>query len=67
MRLYPAAAAEALERWVCRPLNLELDQAALAIVRIASENMVHAIEEITINRGSTRARRYWSAAVVRPG
>ena len=51
MRLSFTAAEEALDRSVCVPLGLDRDQAALAVVRIATENMVHAIEEITINQG----------------
>jgi N-methylhydantoinase A len=45
------AAADALIRDVAMPLGLGLPQAALAVLRIATENMVHAIEEVTINQG----------------
>ena len=43
--------AEAIERDVAAPLGLGLLEAASAILRLATENMVSAIEEITINQG----------------
>jgi N-methylhydantoinase A len=44
-------AEEAVLRDVARPLGLGLEEAAAAILRLATENMVGAIEEITINQG----------------
>src|SRR5690606_37423493 len=45
------AAIDAVKANVATPLNLTVEQAASAIVRIATENMALAIEEITINQG----------------
>jgi N-methylhydantoinase A len=50
MKLDVALAEEAVRRDVGGPLGLGLHEAA-AIVRVATENMVGAIEEITINQG----------------
>ncbi|MGM0562044.1 MAG: hydantoinase/oxoprolinase family protein [Pseudomonadota bacterium] len=51
MQLDTTAAHEALERDVAKPLGLGTEEAASAVVRVASENMVRAIEDITINQG----------------
>ena len=51
MRLDTAAAEEALRRDVAEPLGLDVLEAAAAVMRVASENMVRAIEDITINQG----------------
>jgi N-methylhydantoinase A len=44
-------AAKAIEGEVARPLGLNLIEAASAILRLTTENMVGAIEEITIHQG----------------
>jgi N-methylhydantoinase A len=47
-----AAAAEgAIERQVAQKLRLSVPDAAAAILELATEHMVHAIGEITINQG----------------
>ncbi len=51
MQLDSAAAREAVGRHVAQPLGLSLEEAALAIVKIATENMVQAIMDITVNQG----------------
>ncbi len=51
MVLDASAARRVIERDVALPLELDVDDAAAAIVRIATENMVHAIEEITVGQG----------------
>ncbi len=51
MKLDFAAATRALESKVAGPLKLDLMAAAAAIVSVATENMVQAIAEITINQG----------------
>ena len=51
MKLQADLAAEAIEKEVGRPLGMDLPQAASAILRVATENMVGAIEEITIKQG----------------
>ncbi|MFQ5931018.1 MAG: hydantoinase/oxoprolinase family protein [Nitrospiraceae bacterium] len=51
MKLDMERAARAIEKDVGAPLRLELQEAAWAILRLATENMVSAIEEITINQG----------------
>lgn len=44
-------ASEAIEAHVARPLGLDVTAAAVAILAIATENMVQAIVEITVNQG----------------
>lgn len=56
MRLEREPAVTAIERQIARPLGLSLDEAAAAIVELATENMVQAIAEITINQGIDPAR-----------
>lgn len=51
MMLDVQAARSAIEDQIATPLNLGMLQAASAIVEVATENMVQAIEEITINQG----------------
>ena len=51
MKLDVERAAKAIEEQVARPLGLDLLEAASAILRLATENMVGAIEEITIHQG----------------
>lgn len=51
MKLEVESAAKAIEEEVARPLGLDLSEGALAILRLATENMVGAIEEITIHQG----------------
>src|SRR3989304_1191954 len=51
MKLDVALAEDAVRRDVGVPLGLGLQEAAAAIVSVATENMVGAIEEITINQG----------------
>ncbi|MGH6954294.1 MAG: hydantoinase/oxoprolinase family protein, partial [Alphaproteobacteria bacterium] len=51
IRLDVAAAAREIERRVGRPLGLGVEEAAAAVLNVVSENMVRAIEDITINQG----------------
>jgi N-methylhydantoinase A len=51
MRLDYDRAATAVAKEVGHPLGLELTDAASAILRLATENMVGAIEQITIQQG----------------
>jgi N-methylhydantoinase A len=51
IRLDAAAARSAVERAVARPLGMSTDEAAAAVLAVATENMVSAIEEITVNQG----------------
>jgi len=51
MKLEVERAAKAIKEEVARPLGLDLSEGALAILRLATENMVGAIEEITIHQG----------------
>lgn len=44
-------AVRALERAVAEPLGLPPMEAAAAVLALATENMVHAIEEVTVNQG----------------
>ena len=49
--LHGARAEEALDRAVARPLGLSREDAAAAVLDLATENMVQAITEITVNQG----------------
>jgi N-methylhydantoinase A len=51
MKLDKQAAEAAIAHDVAQPLGLSLDEAAAAIVAIATENMVQAILDITVNQG----------------
>ncbi len=51
MQLDQDAARRVLAEQVAEPLGLSLEDAALAIVKIATENMVQAIMDITVNQG----------------
>jgi N-methylhydantoinase A len=51
MELDPAAAQAVIERDIGARLKLDVHEAAAAILRLATEHMVRAIEEITLNQG----------------
>ena len=51
MRLDSRSARGAIERDVAVPLGLDIEPAALAILDVVTENMVQAIESITIHQG----------------
>lgn len=51
MALDVEAARAALERDVAQPMGLALEDAAAAVISIATENMVQAIMDITVNQG----------------
>jgi N-methylhydantoinase A len=51
MALDVAAGRAALERDVAGPMGLPLEDAAAAVISIATENMVQAIMDITVNQG----------------
>jgi N-methylhydantoinase A len=51
MQLDAAAAEQAISAQVAEPLDLSLGEAAAAIMAVATERMVQAIEEITVNQG----------------
>jgi N-methylhydantoinase A len=51
MTLAPEAAEAAIARDVAAPLGLTLDEAAAAMIAVATENMVQAILDITVNQG----------------
>lgn len=51
MQLDTAAAVAAIDTHVGGPLALSTEEAATAILTIATSNMVHAIEEVTVNQG----------------
>ena len=51
MALETEAAGNAIETHVASKLGLSLHEAAAAIMTVATENMVHAIEDITVNQG----------------
>lgn len=51
MRLDTAAARKAIDAKIAKPLGLNIMRAASSIVEVATENMVQAISEITVNQG----------------
>jgi N-methylhydantoinase A len=51
MRLDIDGARAAIEDQVAAPLELPLEEAAAAVLRVATEHMVRAIEEITLHQG----------------
>jgi len=51
MSLDMDAARAAIERGVAGPLGISLEEAAAAVISIATENMVQAIIDITVNQG----------------
>ncbi|MBS1868601.1 MAG: hydantoinase/oxoprolinase family protein [Actinobacteria bacterium] len=51
MRLDVDAARRAVSRRIAEPLGVTVEEAAAAIVAVATENMVHAIEEVTVQQG----------------
>ncbi|MEO8668373.1 MAG: hydantoinase/oxoprolinase family protein [Bauldia sp.] len=51
IRLDAAAARQAIEQQIARPLGIALEDAAAAIILVATENMVQAIVDITVNQG----------------
>jgi N-methylhydantoinase A len=51
MELDADAARRAIEERVARPLGLDTDEAAVAIMAVTTERMVQAIEEITVKQG----------------
>jgi N-methylhydantoinase A len=51
MRLDEIAARSALEAEIAQPLGLTVEDAALAILMVTTENMVQAIVDITLSRG----------------
>lgn len=50
MRLYPERAAEAVAR-IAQPMGLAVEPAAAAVLAVATESMVAAVSEITVNQG----------------
>jgi N-methylhydantoinase A len=51
MKLDAQASRDAIERFVAAPLGMTVEEAAASIITIATENMVQAIFDITINQG----------------
>jgi N-methylhydantoinase A len=51
MELDAAASRRAIDELLARPLGLAVEEAAAAIMAVATERMVQAIEEITVNQG----------------
>jgi len=51
MAMDAEAASEALRRDVAEPLGKPIEDAAIAVIELATENMVQAIMDITVNQG----------------
>ncbi|WP_416899131.1 MAG: hydantoinase/oxoprolinase family protein [Minwuia sp.] len=56
MRLDREAAKRAIEKKVSSRLGISVEDAAIAIVQVATENMVQAIMDITVNQGIDPAK-----------
>jgi N-methylhydantoinase A len=56
MSLDKSAATAAIDEQIARPLELDVHDAALAILDVATERMIAAIEAITIHQGIDPAR-----------
>ncbi|MDF1736152.1 MAG: hydantoinase/oxoprolinase family protein [Minwuia sp.] len=46
-----ARAVEAIEKHVARPLGLTVEQAAIGILRLLEQNLLHAVERLSVERG----------------
>ncbi|MDF1732257.1 MAG: hydantoinase/oxoprolinase family protein [Minwuia sp.] len=46
-----ARAAKAIEDHVARPLGLSVEQAAIGILRLLEQNLLHAVERLSVERG----------------
>jgi N-methylhydantoinase A len=51
MRLDAEAARRSIDQFVAKPLGLSIEAAALAVIDLLTQNMVSAIEEITLQQG----------------
>ena len=49
--LDPSRAAKAVEDHVARPLGLSVEQAAIGILRLLEQNLLHAVERLSVERG----------------
>jgi N-methylhydantoinase A len=47
----PKASADAIDKQLARPLGLTTDEAAAAVMRVLTEQMVHAVEAVTVEQG----------------
>lgn len=56
MALDSERAIEAIRRQIAEPIGCSVDEAAAAIVTLATENMVQAIADITVNQGIDPAK-----------
>ncbi|MGB3390606.1 MAG: hydantoinase/oxoprolinase family protein [Pseudaminobacter sp.] len=56
IKLDRAAARAAIERVVAKPLNRSVEDAAIAIIDVVTENMVQAIDDITVAQGFDPAK-----------
>jgi N-methylhydantoinase A len=51
MKLNLAAARQAIDEHIARPMNLSIEQAAAGMYRVACNNMAQGVREVTIKRG----------------
>ncbi|MEQ9447454.1 MAG: hydantoinase/oxoprolinase family protein, partial [Rhodospirillaceae bacterium] len=52
----PDRAGAACTERVARPLNLDVEEAAIGIVQLLEQNLLHEVEEISVKRGLNPAR-----------
>lgn len=51
-----AAARRAIDEKVARPLGIETEAAAIGIIRLLEQNLLHAVEKISLQRGHDPSR-----------
>ena len=61
------AARQAITEQIGTPLGLDREAAAEAVIRVVTEQMVHAVEEVTVEQGVDPAAACWSPAAAHRG
>ncbi|MEP6997603.1 MAG: hydantoinase/oxoprolinase family protein [Betaproteobacteria bacterium] len=51
LRIDPTLAAEAIDRAVARPLGVDVKVAAIGMIRLMEQKLLHAVQRISIERG----------------
>lgn len=55
VRLDPTLARRAIEKKLARPLGLSVEDAAAGVIRLLEQNLLHAVERLSIERGHNPA------------
>ena len=56
VRIDPALAVEAIDRAVARPLGVDVEDAAIGMIRLMEQKLLHAVQRISIERGHDPGR-----------